>query len=307
MTAAVTSGASLPVPAVPARPRKRRSPKAVGRIGLYFFLVGAALFFALPLLIMISTSLKTTDEIRTGSIFLLPRSLDVSAWAKAWSSACIGRSCDGIRGGFWNSIRIMVPSTALSVLLSALNGYALSLWRIRRAGMLLGALMVGAFIPYQVLIYPLVRVSSIMGLYGSVPAVVMVHVLFGLPILTLIFHNFYLSLPEELIKAARVDGAGFFRIFFKIILPMSTNVVIVTLILSVTGVWNDYLLSLVFAGRDNLPMTVELASMVSTRIGVPEYNVNMAATIITALPPLLLYVVSGRSFVSGVTAGAVKG
>lgn len=304
MTATVTSRAAL---TLSSRTAKRRSSNVVGRIGLYLFLVGAALFFALPLIIMISTSLKTVDEIRLGSIFLPPRSLDTSAWAKAWSSACIGRSCGGIRGGFWNSVRIMVPSSVLSVLLSALNGYALSLWRIRHAGALLSALTVGAFIPYQVLIYPLVRLSSDIGIYSSISAIVMVHVLFGLPILTLIFRNFYLSLPEELIKAARVDGAGFFRIFFRIVLPMSTNVVIVTLILSVTGVWNDYLLSLVFAGRDNLPMTVELASLVSTRIGVPEYNVNMAATIITALPPLLLYVVSGRYFVRGVTDGAVKG
>ena len=291
------------------RPRrgKNRSTAAIGKIGLYVFLLLAALFFAIPLLIMISTSLKTVDEIRTGSIFLPPQALDFSAWSKAWSSACIARDCEGIRGGLWNSVKIMVPSTILSVLISALNGYALSLWRIRYAGLLLSALMLGAFIPYQVMIYPLVRLSSTIGLYGSVPAIVLVHVLFGLPILTLIFRNFYSQLPEELIKAARVDGAGFFLIFFRIVLPMSTNVIIVTLILSVTGVWNDYLLSLIFAGRENLPMTVELASMVSTKIGVPEYNVNMAATIITALPPLLLYLLSGRYFVRGVTAGAVKG
>ncbi|MBD8555061.1 carbohydrate ABC transporter permease [Rhizobium sp. CFBP 8762] len=293
--------------AVPRRARKHRPAAAIGRLGLYGFLVLAALFFAIPLIIMVSTSLKTVEEIRTGSIFMLPQALDFSAWAKAWSSACIGRQCEGIRGGLWNSILIMVPSTALSVLISALNGYALSLWRIRHAGLLLSALMVGAFIPYQVMIYPLVRMSSTIGIYGSIPAVVLVHVLFGLPILTLIFRNFYSALPEELIKAARVDGAGFFRIFFRIVLPMSTNVIIVALILSVTGVWNDYLLSLIFAGRENLPMTVELASLVSTRIGVPEYNVNMAATIITALPPLLLYLFSGRYFVRGITAGAVKG
>jgi glucose/mannose transport system permease protein len=296
----------VPLPITSSR-RRRRSTVAVARIGLYAFLLMSALFFAIPLIIMISTSLKTVDEIRTGSIFMLPQALDFSAWTKAWSTACIARECEGIRGGLWNSVKIMVPSTVLSVLISALNGYALSMWRMRYAGILLGALMLGAFIPYQVMIFPLVRLSSTLGIYGSVPAIVLVHVLFGLPILTLIFRNFYMSLPQELIKAARVDGAGFFRIFFRIVLPMSTNVIIVTLILSVTGVWNDYLLSLIFAGRDNLPMTVELASMVSTKIGVPEYNVNMAATLLTALPPLLLYVLSGRYFVRGVTAGGVKG
>ncbi|PZO80821.1 MAG: sugar ABC transporter permease [Mesorhizobium amorphae] len=303
MTALAAPATPRPVPKTGAR----RLRHAAGRVGLYLFLLSAALFFAIPLFIMLSTSLKTVDEIRAGSIFLLPQALDFSAWAKAWGSACIGRECEGISVGFWNSVRIMVPASLISVFAAALNGYALSLWRLPRAGLILGALMVGAFIPYQVMIYPLVRLASTLGIYGSVPAIVLVHVLFGLPILTLIFRNFYASLPEELIKAARVDGAGFFRIFFRIVLPMSANVIVVALILSVTGVWNDYLLALIFAGRDNLPMTVQLASLVSTRIGVPEYNVNMAATIITALPPLCLYLVSGRLFVRGVTAGAVKG
>jgi glucose/mannose transport system permease protein len=181
------------------------------------------------------------------------------------------------------------------------------LWPIRRSRLLLGGLLLGAFIPFQVMIYPLVRMAAAVGLYGTVPAVVAVHVLFGLPVLTLIFCNFYRSLPPELMKAARVDGAGFLRIFWRVVLPLSTNVVIVALILSVTGVWNDYLLSLIFAGRDNLPMTVELNSLVGTRIGIPEHNVNMAATLIAALPPLLLYLLSGQYFVRGVTAGAVKG
>lgn len=157
------------------------------------------------------------------------------------------------------------------------------------------------------MIYPLVRMASAIGIYGSLPAIVAVHVIFGLPVLTLVFCNFYKSLPSELIKAARIDGAGFFRIFRRIVLPMSGNIIIVALILSVTGVWNDYLLSLIFAGRDNQPMTVQLAALVGTKIGVPEYNVNMAATLITALPPLLLYLFSSKYFVRGVTAGAVKG
>ena len=165
----------------------------------------------------------------------------------------------------------------------------------------------GAFIPFQLMIYPLVRLASMAGIYGSLPAIVIVHVLFGLPILTLIFRNFYVALPPELIRAARVDGAGFFQIFLRIVLPMSSGVLMVALILSATGVWNDYLLGLIFAGRENQPMTVALATLVGTRIGLPQYDVNMAATLLTALPPLVLYLVSGRAFVRGVTAGAVKG
>lgn len=289
------------------RRRKRKTSAEIGTIGLYVFLIVAALFFAIPLFIMISTSLKTVEEIRSGSIFDLPKALDFAAWGKAWSTACIGRECEGIGGGLWNSLKIMVPATCLSILIAAINGYALSQWRIKWSGAMLALLLLGAFIPFQVMIYPLVRMASMAGIYGTLPAVIIVHILFGLPILTLIFRNFYVSLPPELIKAARVDGAGFFTIFFRIILPMSQNIIVVALILSLTGVWNDYLLSLIFAGRENLPMTVKLATLVGTKIGLPEYNVNMAATLITALPPLLLYLFSGRYFVRGITAGAVKG
>ncbi|PVA05362.1 carbohydrate ABC transporter permease [Thalassorhabdomicrobium marinisediminis] len=288
-------------------PRHRQSIVRAQHFGLYLFLFTAALFFSIPLLIMISTSLKTAAEVRAGSVFALPVEPGFAAWTRAWGEACIGRTCEGISAGLWNSVIILIPSTVLSVGLAALNGYALSLWNVPRAGAILAALLLGAFIPYQVMIYPLVRMASTVGIYGSLPGIVAVHVIFGIPVLTLIFCNFYKGLPPELIKAARVDGAGFFRIFRRIVLPMSGNIIIVALILSVTGVWNDYLLSLIFAGRDNLPMTVQLASLVGTRIGVPEYNVNMAATLITALPPLLLYLLSGKYFVRGVTAGAIKG
>ena len=306
--------ASTPVSAPgssPARTLRRRGGSSAWgrarRVGLYAFVIVSALFFAIPIAIMISTSLKSAEEVRAGSVFLLPVDPSLGAWTKAWGEACIGRTCEGISQGLWNSVAILVPSTLLSVALAALNGYALSLWNVPRAGLILGALLLGAFIPYQVMLYPLVSMAATVGVYGSLPGVVLAHVLFGLPVLTLIFCNFYRGLPPELIKAARMDGAGFFRIFRRIVLPLSGNVVIVALILSITGVWNDYLLSLIFAGRDNLPMTVQLASLVGTQIGLPEYNVNMAATLITALPPLLLYLVSGQYFVRGVTAGAVKG
>ena len=296
--------------AIPAR-RSRRlpafHPPSVGRIGLYAFLAVAALFFAIPLLIVLSTSLKSAEEVREASIFALPVAPSFAAWGKAWSSACTGLSCDGISAGFWNSVRIAVPSVVLSVLAGAINGFALAHWRFRGANLILTALMLGAFIPYQVILYPLVKVFSTLSLYATLPGIVLVHVIFGLPVLTLIFRNFYAGLPEELIKAARMDGAGFFRIFFQIMLPMSTNVLVVAVILQVTGVWNDYLLGLIFAGRENLPMTVQLNNVVNSTFGEREYNVDMAATILTALPPLLVYFLSGRYFVRGITSGAVKG
>jgi glucose/mannose transport system permease protein len=291
--------------AVRARPARRSAD--AGRIGLYLFLIGAALFFAIPLLLIISTSLKPMSEIRTNSMFALPQAPSFAAWAKAWSAACTGLTCDGVRDGFWNSVRIVVPAVALSVTAGALNGYALAQWKFRGADTLMAALMLGAFIPYQVILYPMVKIMSTISLYNSLAGIIAVHVIFGLPVMTLIFRNFYVSVPHELTRAARVDGAGFFRIFVSIMLPMSSNIMIVAVILQVTGIWNDYLLGLIFAGRANLPMTAQLDTIVNTSTGAIEYNVDMAATLLTAIPPLLVYFISGRYFVRGITSGAVKG
>jgi glucose/mannose transport system permease protein len=284
--------------------RRRLSP---ARIGVYAFLLSAALFFLLPLYLMVVTSLKSMDEIRSGSIFALPVHLTFEPWRQAWSGVCTGSACEGVRAGFWNSVAITVPSTVLTIALGAVNGYALSFWRTRGASLLFGVLLAGAFIPGQVMIYPLVRLTALAGLYGSLPAIVAVHLVFGMPVMTLLFRNYYAGVPHELFQAARVDGAGFWRIFVQIMLPMSTPIVMVAAIMQVTGVWNDYLLGLVFAGRDHLPMTVQLNNVINTTTGVRLYNVNMAATILTALVPLTLYFISGRWFVRGIAAGAVKG
>ncbi|MGO4382337.1 carbohydrate ABC transporter permease [Pseudoduganella sp. RAF53_2] len=277
------------------------------RIGLYAFLLSAALFFMLPLYIMITTSLKSMDEIRNGHLFALPLAPTLEAWRSAWSEACTGASCDGVRAGFWNSVRIAVPSTILPILLGALNGYALSFWRPRGANVLFAILLLGAFVPVQVMIYPLVRMLAAMEVYGSLTAIVLVHLVFGMPVLTLLFRNYYVSLPHELFQAARIDGGGFWRIFWHVMLPASIPMLVVAAIMQVTGVWNDYILGLVFAGRDNAPMTVQLNNVINTTTGVRLYNVNMAATILTALVPLAIYFLSGRWFVRGIAAGAVKG
>ncbi len=178
---------------------------------------------------------------------------------------------------------------------------------MRGANVLFVVLLLGAFIPYQVFIYPLVRLFSAIGIYGSLPGIVLVHVIFGLPVMTLLFRNFYAGLPAELFKAARIDGGGFWRIFLHVMLPMSTPMLVVAVILQVTGIWNDFILGLVFAGRENLPMTVQLNNIVNSAQGEKLYNVNMAATILTALVPLVVYLLSGRWFVRGIAAGSVKG
>ena len=289
-------------------PRGRRPSRLTpGRIGLYAFLVICALFFLVPLYVMLVTSLKGMPEIRQGYVVGLPTAPSLVAWVKAWSAACTGLSCNGIRVGFVNSLRILVPSVILSITVGAITGYALSFWRPRGAVLLFGTLIAVAFIPYQVFIYPLVRIFSHLSLNNSLAGIVIIHTIFGLPTMTLIFRNHFAALPEELFKAARVDGAGFWRIFGVIMLPMALPIIAVAVILQVTGIWNDFIFGLVFAGRENLPMTVQLNNIVNSTQGEREYNVEMAATLLTAMLPLAVYFVSGRWFVRGIAVGAVKG
>ncbi|HEY9025214.1 MAG TPA: carbohydrate ABC transporter permease, partial [Burkholderiaceae bacterium] len=217
-----------------ARTRARRLPRPA-RIGLYAFLLSAAAFFLLPLYVMLATSVKPMEEIRLGNLFALPVKLTLEPWAQAWTSACTGLACDGIRTGFANSVSIVVPSTALSILLGAVNGYALSFWRPRGAQPLYFVLLAGAFIPYQVMMFPLVRALAAMGLFGSLPGIVLVHTLFGMPVMTLLFRNYYAGVPRELFMAARVDGGGFWRIFVQLMLPMSLPIVVVAVIMQVTA------------------------------------------------------------------------
>ena len=286
------------------RPKPFFTPR---RIILYTVLVFACIYFLFPLYVMIATSFKTMPEIRFGNIFALPAQWTGEAWVKAWTSACTGLTCQGLSPGFWNSVKITVPSTIVSIFIAAVNGYALVNWRFKGSEIFFAVLIFGSFIPYQVFLYPLVMITRELGIFGTLQAVIIVHTIFGMPILTLLFRNYFASLPQELFKAARVDGAGFWRIFFEIMLPMSLPIFVVALILQVTGIWNDFLFGVVFAGTQNLPMTVQLNNIVNSAQGTPEYNVNMAATVLTGLVPLIIYFVSGKLFVRGVAAGAVKG
>jgi glucose/mannose transport system permease protein len=178
---------------------------------------------------------------------------------------------------------------------------------VRGANILFGAMMIVAFIPYQIFLYPLVRVFSFIGLGQSLLTIIIVHTIFGLPTMTLLFRNYFCALPPELYKAARVDGAGFYQIYGRIMMPMAIPMIVVAVILQVTGIWNDFILGLVFSGRDNLPMTVQLNNIVNSTQGERTYNVDMAATMLTALLPLVIYFASGRWFLRGIAAGAVKG
>lgn len=310
---ATAAGAPLANPGAPRTPSARRAGPGrralftPARLGIYFFLTSAALFFLLPLYVMGITSIKPMAEIRMGNIFAFPIALTFAPWAQAWSSACTGLECKGIAVGFWNSMRILLPSLALSIFIGSINGYALAFWRVKWAGWLFGILMLGAFIPYPVMLYPLVRMFASVNLFQSIPNIVLIHTFFGMPIMTLLFRNYYASLPVELFKAARIDGGGFWRIYFQLMVPMSLPIFVVALILQTTGIWNDFILGLIFAGRENFPMTVQLNNIINSTQGEKVYNVNMAATLLTSMVPLVVYFVSGRWFVRGIAAGAVKG
>ncbi|MBP2548325.1 glucose/mannose transport system permease protein [Neorhizobium galegae] len=287
-----------------ARPRKVLSQR---NIILYGLLIVAALYYLLPLYVMIVTSMKGMPEIRLGNIFSPPMEITFEPWAKAWASACTGLNCDGLSRGFWNSVRILVPSVVVSIAVASVSGYALANWRFKGSDVFFSILIVGAFIPYQVMIYPIVILLRELGIYGTLTGLIIVHTIFGMPILTLLFRNYFTSLPEELFKAARIDGAGFWQIFLRIMLPMSLPIFVVAMILQVTGIWNDFLFGVVFTRPDSYPMTVQLNNIVNSVQGVKEYNVNMAATLLTGAVPLIVYFVSGRLFVRGIAAGAVKG
>lgn len=287
-----------------ARPRR---PFSRANIFLYGTLIMVALYYLLPLYVMVVTSLKGMPEIRMGNIFAPPMEVTFQPWVKAWAEACTGLNCDGLSRGFWNSVRITVPSVVASIAIASVNGYALANWRFRGANTFFTILIFGVFIPYQVMLYPLVILLREIGLYGSLTGLIIVHSIFGMPILTLLFRNYFSSLPEELFKAARVDGAGFWGIYFRIMVPMSLPIFTVAMILQVTGIWNDFLFGTVYTKPESWPMTVQLNNIVNSTQGVKEYNVNMAATLLTGLVPLVIYLVSGKLFVRGVAAGAVKG
>lgn len=290
----------------PRGPKPKRALSR-GNIFLYGTLIVVSMYYLLPLYVMIVTSLKGMPEIRMGNVFGPPMEITFEPWVKAWSEACTGINCDGLSLGFGNSVRILIPSVLLSIMIASVNGYALSNWKFKGSETFFTILIIGAFIPYQTMLYPIVIMLREIGLMGSIGGLVLVHTVFGMPILTLLFRNYFASIPEELFKAARVDGAGFWQIYFQIMVPMALPIFVVAIILQVTGIWNDFLFGVIYTKPATYPMTVQLNNIVNSVQGVKEYNVNMAATLLTGLVPLVIYFASGKLFVRGIAAGAVKG
>lgn len=277
------------------------------RIVIWSLLLFFAAIFLAPMYVMIVTSLKDMDQIRSGGLLDLPTNPGFASWAKAWSSACTGTDCNGLKPFFMNSVLMVVPAVAISTALGAVNGYVLSKWRFRGSELMFALMLFGVFMPMQVVLLPMSQVLGWLGLSSSVGGLVLVHVLAGIPSTTLFFRNYYVSLPDELIKAAMLDGAGFWKIFWRIVLPLSTPILVVTLIWQFTNIWNDFLYGVVFSGADSKPVTVGLNNLANTSSVVKEYNVDMAGALIAALPTLAVYIIAGQYFVRGLTAGAVKG
>ena len=277
------------------------------RIVLFGLLGVFAAFFLLPFYVMLVTSLKDMSEIRDGSLLALPKAIDFTSWLKAWGTACTGMDCGGLKPYFINSLIMIVPAVLVSTTLGALNGYVLTKWRFKGSELLFSLMLFGVFMPLQVVLLPMSQVLGWIGLSNSIWGLVCVHVLMGLASTTLFFRNYYIGLPDELIKAAMLDGAGFFRIFWRIVLPLSTPILVVTVIWQFTNIWNDFLFGVVFSGAESKPITVGLNNLANTSSSVKEYNVDMAAALIAALPTLAVYVLAGKYFVRGLTAGAVKG
>jgi glucose/mannose transport system permease protein len=288
-------------------PLRKMMKRLVLRWLLYLLLCTFALYYMMPLFVMITTSLKNLEEIRTGSLMSLPREITMAAWSTAWSSACTGIQCEGLRPYFWNSVLLAVPAVLISTIIGAINGYVVAQWRFKLSNILFALMLFGCFIPFQVVLLPMARVLGMTGLAGSISGLIFVHVIYGIGFTTLFFRNYYVTIPVELVKAAKVDGASFWRIFFSIFLPLSLPIIVVTVIWQFTQIWNDFLFGVSFSQAGTQPITVALNNIVNSTTGVKEYNVDMAAAIIAALPTLLVYIVAGKYFIRGLTAGSVKG
>ncbi len=280
---------------------------SVSRIALYAVLVFLALMFLLPVYVMVVNSLKPLDEIRGGDLMALPMQWTVEPWLTAWSTAQIGVQATGLKPYFLNSFLLVIPAVVISTLIGSLNGYILTQFPFRGANLLFALMMFSVFIPFQTVLIPMAKTLGVLGIAGTVTGLVFVNVVYGIGFTTLFFRNYYAAFPHELVRSARMDGAGFFGVLFRILLPSSSPIIIVTVIWQFTNIWNEFLFGASFSDFDSYPLTVALNNLVNSSTGVKEYNVHFAGAFIAAIPTLVVYLVSGKYFVRGLMAGSVKG
>lgn len=290
-----------------ANPQNAISHGRLTRALIYAALILFAVYYLLPLYVMVANSFKPLEEIRQGGMLSLPGVWTIEPWLSAWSTAQIGVQPTGLKPFFINSILMVVPAVAISTIVGALNGYVLTKWSFRGSNVFFGLLLLSCFIPFQIVLIPMARILGMLGLAGTILGLIMVHVIYGIGFTTLYFRNYYEAFPTELVRAAQIDGASFFQIFLRILLPSSGPIIVVSVIWQFTNIWNDFLFGASFSGANSTPMTVALNNLVSSSTGVKEYNVHFAGAILAALPTLIVYIVSGRYFVRGLMSGAVKG
>lgn len=278
----------------------------VNRVVIYGVLSLFAIVYLLPLFVVVFNSFRDLPDIAQRGLIAFPRSFSFRAWGEAWSSFCINGTCEGMRRNFFNSLWMTVPATILSTLLGAMNGYVLSKWRFRGSEILFTCMLFGVFMPGQLALMPWAFILGKIGLANSTLGLILVHCVQGIAFTTLFCRNFFVGIPDDLIKAARIDGAGFWRIFFKIVLPLAPPILIVTVIWQFTGIWNEFLYGVVFTSGKAQPITAALLALSANQTSVHNYDVMSAGVLIGALPPLLVYFFGGKYFVRGLTAGAIK-
>lgn len=279
----------------------------LARGAIYFALAIFSLYFIAPVVLMILTSFRPLEEIMTGTLIGFPKTWTADSWYRAWNEACIGTRCEGLHGYFQNSLFVVIPSVLISTALGAINGYALTKVRFRGANTIFTLIWLGCFIPYQAILIPAAQVLGMLGFSGRLSGLILVYTIYGIPFTTLFFRNYYIGIPDELIKSATIDGAGFFRTFWYVVLPLSPPIIVVTIIFQFTGIWNEFLFGVSFASGTSQTETVALNNLVNTTFGTKEYNVDMAAAMLASIPTLLVYMFAGRYFLRGLTAGSVKG
>jgi glucose/mannose transport system permease protein len=279
----------------------------LGRVLLYAVLLVFAVIFLMPVYVMVVNSLKPLDEIRSGNLMALPMAWTIEPWLTAWSTAQIGVEPTGLKPYFINSFLLVIPAVVISTLIGSLNGYILTQYQFRGAHLLFAAMLFSVFIPYQIVLIPMAKTLGILGIAGTVKGLVFVNVVYGIGFTTLFFRNYYAAFPAELVRSARMDGAGFFGVLWRILLPNSAPIIVVTVIWQFTNIWNEFLFGASFSDFSSYPLTVALNNLVSSSTGVKEYNVHFAGAFIAALPTLIVYLLSGKYFVRGLMAGSVKG
>jgi glucose/mannose transport system permease protein len=277
------------------------------RVALYAVLLLLAFMFLMPIYVMLINSIKPLAEIRGGNLVSFPLEPTLEPWLQAWSLAQIGVEATGLKPYFANSFLMVIPAVLLSTALGALNGYVLTQFKVKGGTLIFGLVLFSVFIPFQIVLIPMARLLGELGIAGSVKGLILVHTIYGIGFGTLFFRNFYAAFPQELVKSARMDGAGFFVLFWRLMLPASLPIVVVNIIWQFTNIWNDFLFGASFSDYTSYPLTVALNNLVSSSTGVKEYNVHFAGAFIAALPTLVVYIVSGKYFVRGLMAGSVKG